>query len=826
MVVEAYRKVGRGFTFPGYEAVFPRRPGYSIRHASIELWVKPEEKELEGLVELEITSGERPREIRLDANEMEIIEVRLDGAEVDYVYTGSELIVRPVRPFTKKVKRLLIRYRVVEPRYGLYFIDMPEMVYTQGETIWTSYWLPIYREPNMKFTFDVTLHVPSEWKAFSNGVLVDVQRRRDEAVWRYSFRFPSPSYLIAFAAGRFHVVKDRYRSIELEYIVPEEFRDLVETTFRNTRDMLKFFEDWLGVQYPYPVYRQVMVRDFVVGGMENISITILNDLYMMDEHSRLDFRIEGLLSHELAHQWFGDLVTCKDWSQIWINEGFATFLNILYDRHWLGMDEYIYTLIRTMDSYLGETKEYTRPTVYRVYKYPEELFDRHVYERGGLILNMLMNLLGEETFRKGLKLFLTRHRFGNVDTNDLKRVLEEVSGEDLDWFFETFLYNAGHPQLQLSIERDESGLKLIVEQVQDESMPEVYKIPVEMMVKYVDGSTEVKTVRLTSRKEVFEVGGRKEVEYVVLDPYFKVFAELKLKYDLDMLSKIVLGDAPIYWRVLAVRALSRMKGKKVVDILEEAVEDKFWGVAREAVEALAKVGSEYAYRKLRSLLERDLHPRVRAAVVSGVAKFRKKEDFELLKSILSNVSEAYSVRAEAAYGIGLLNVEDGVETLKQFLNGRSYAYIVERYVLRGIAEYDSDEAYAVIKEYAEPGKPEALRREAIALLGNYPERKETYRLLNRYAEDPSERIRRSVVRACEKLMNPKAVKILDKILGFEVNGFIAKAALITKRKIEEALEKGVEYKRLREEMVEMEARWRELSERIGRVEALEHIRPV
>jgi len=822
MVVEAYRKVGRGFVFPGYRAIFPRKPSYRIIHASIELRLYPRDRRLDGRVVLDISAGGKPREIRLDAVDMEILSVRLEGEDVDYVYTGRELIIRPGKPFTKKVKRLEVGYRVVEPRYGLYFIDDPEMVYTQGETIWTSYWLPIYREPNMRFTFDVSIYAPPEWKAFSNGVLIDVDRLEDFSRWRYRFDFPSPSYLIAFAAGRFYVKKDRYRDVELEYIVPEDYGDLIEETFKNTRDMLGFFEKWLGVKYPYPVYRQVMVRDFVVGGMENISITILNDLYAMDKHSRRDFRIEGLLSHELAHQWFGDLVTCKDWSNIWINEGFATFLNILYDRHWLGMDEYIYSLVKALDSYLNEVKEYTRPTVYRVYKYPEELFDRHVYERGGLILNMLMNLLGEDVFRRGVRNFLNRHRFGNVDTMDLKKSLEEVSGLDLDWFFETYIFNAGHPRLEVSIERGEK-YKLVIEQVQGEDMPEVYRIPVEILVRYSDGSVEKLVENLSERRQLIYIDSVNDIDYILVDPEFKLFAEIDPKYDLNTLEKILLEGGTTYWRILSARALGRFWGKKAVDILYRAVEDPFWGVARESVKTLSKIKMDYSRERLKSLLDRELDPRVKSAVVAGIAGFREEEDYPILKNILEDEGEAYSVRAEAAYGIGVLGVDGGIKTLKKHLDGRSYAYIVERYCLRGIGEYEDDEAYEVITEYTREGYPQPLRLEAITLLGNYPGRRETYKLLEMYAEENSERIRRAVVRACRRLLNKKALTILDQIISREENGFIAKAALLARRSIEEALEKGVEYKKLREEIREIEYRYRELSERIGRVEALENI---
>jgi len=511
----------------------------------------------------------------------------------------------------------VVRYRVVEPRYGLYFIEDPPMVYTQGE----------------------------DWRAFSNGVLLAAERRGGESIWRYSFEYPVPTYLIAFAAGRFSVFKEDYRGIRLEYIVAEGLEERVEPTFRMTRDMMRFFEEWLGVQYPYPVYRQVMVRDFVVGGMENVSITILNDATLMDEHSKKDFRVEDLLSHELAHQWFGDLVTCRDWSQIWINEGFATFLNLMYIRHWLGEDEYIHSLLGVMDSYLEETRRYTRPTVYRVYKYPEELFDRHVYERGALILNMLMNILGEEVFRKAVKRFLNRYRFQNVDTEDLRKTFEEVSGEDLDWFFETFVYNAGHMELEVSVEpmEDQQMVRIDISQKQGEDMPEVYKVPVEVEA-IGDGWRIRRTYRLGKRDERIMMPVKKGLKYVLVDPGFKLMARIRPRYPLDMLGEILLGSDSTYWRLLAARAMGEKKGKKVVDLLVEAVtKSGFYGVAKEAALALGLEGSSYAKKMLRTLLEEDLHPRVRAAVVRSLGGYRDEGDAGLFIDILQDMGEAYGV---------------------------------------------------------------------------------------------------------------------------------------------------------------------------------------
>ncbi len=820
MTVEAYRKKGKNFVFPGYEPKFPRNPDFNISHYKFKLKVYFNEKRIDGEATIYLSLRKKTSEIELDAVDMNIKKVLLNGIEMDFEYTGKTLKI-PLK--TSRFNNVLtVEYEVVEPKYGFHFITEYPMVYTQGEAEWNRYWLPIYDEPNMKFTVESIIYVPRGWRAYSNGILISHVQEEDWEVWHYKTEHKIQSYLIAVIAGDLYVEEDEVDGIKLEYIVPKIYRDRVKTTFKNTPDMIKFFNRWLGVKYPYGVYRQAAARNFLVGGMENLTLTIINDRYLMDEHSRKDFRIEGLLSHELAHQWFGDLVTCRDWSHIWINEGFATFLNNIYYRHWLGNEEYIYMLFLDMDSYLSETRnKYSRPTVYRVYKYPEELFDRHVYQKGGLLLNMLMNLVGEDKFRKIVKRFLTRYKYRNADTEDFRKTVEEITGENFEWFFETFFYNAGHPVIEVKYEYDRKSklVKVSVAQKQDEDFPEIYKIPVEIEIGYSQNRKKVFMVRLNDRMENFYFESPKPPKYVLIDPGFKLFAQIIPRYGLNVYRNILDESDSTYWKLLSVRQLGGEKSSQAVDILAEAiVKEKFYGIAREAAKSLGKIGTEYAKNKILDLISKDLDPRVKASLIEALNNFRGPSIGERLLKFIEDDNEAYSIRANSLYTLAKTGYPDAKKYLLKYIDAPSYADIITINVLKGLAEIGDEEAYEIIKKYSFPEIRENVRLTAIEQLGNFPDKKEVYKLLKDYVKQGGERIRRAVVSACKKLMNGDALEILDLIISHERSGFVVKDAMLTRKKIQEALEKGVEYRKLREKIEAVEDEYRKIHEKIEMLE--------
>jgi len=825
MVVQAYEKTGRGFTFPGYSAKYPREPNYMIKHYKLEIWIYFNEKRLEGISTIDVYSLYKTDYIILDAIDHNIKKVYIDDKPAEYDYDGKILTIYFKRKLGKKVKRVKIEYSVKRPRYGIYFVDgEPEMIYTQGETEWNRFWMPIYDYPNMKFTTETIIHVPRDWKAFSNGVLVKKWDEGKWSIWHYKFDFPHSSYLIALAAGRLSIVNDSVDNIKLEYVVPEGKEDLIKTTFLNTPGMIKFYSEWIGLKYPYPVYRQVVVREFIVGGMENTSITILTDRSLLDKHARKDVWSEGLISHELSHQWFGDLVTCRDWSQIWLNESFATFMADLYFRHWRGLDDFIYGLYNDLRSYLGEYEEwYSRPIVYRVYEYGEEMFDRHSYPKGAVILNMLMNIVGEEIFRKAVKDYLLNHKFSNVETDDFRKSLEKYYGRPLEWFFDQFIYNSGHPILKVKYryESDKGLLRITIEQAQKDDSPETYRIPVEISIIYRDGKEEKRSVLIEEKIEHITIKCKKRPNQIYIDPMFKVFAVIEPEYPVEDLIRILLEGKYTYWKLLAIKRLSKEPSTKVIDALYKAViESKFYGVGREAAKALGDIRTEYAKNRLLEALDKVNNPRVKSAILEALANYKDEVIGEKAVKYLSNKEEAYTVRALAAYAIGKSKYSKAVEIIKKYIDEPSYADVIRIYCLRGLGEYGGDEAFKIINKYTSKEYTQIIRMTALEQLGNFPDKKkEVLEILSKYVYEDNRFIRMGIINAVKKLMIPESIKILDIIIDREKMGFVWKPAKLVKRKLTEAMEKGIEYKKLREELEKI----REETRRIGeRIEALEH----
>jgi len=824
-----YSKVGSGFTFPEYSPQYPRDPEYKLNHYKLEIKVYIAEKRLEGKATLTLTRYRKPkRYITLDAVEMDIKSVFVDGVKVKYDYDGEKLYVDLGKLLDDKPIELVVEYKVVEPRFGLYFITPDEHypnrryeVWSQGETEWNRYWMPIYDYPNNKCTSEIIVWVPKGYIAVSNGSLIEKKIDGDWEVYHWLFDKPHSTYLIALAVGRYIELKEEMDGVTLYYYVPPDKVNDADRSFSRTKDMIKFYESYLGVKYPYGNYKQVCVQNFVVGGMENTSITILLEETLHDEHAHMDFESEPLVAHELAHQWFGDLVTCKDWSHIWLNESFATYLENLYVRHWKGEDDFIYEMMQDLDNYLMECRRnYSRPIVYNIYKYSEEVFDQHSYPKGGLILHTLSNILGEDTFRKGLKEFLTRFAYKNADTEDLRKVLSEVSGLNLEWFFNQFVYNAGHPVIKISKSWDSEKkvLKVMLSQEQDDKAPEKYYLPMELLL-IVDNREIIREIVLEERKQTIYIPLDKKPDMVLLDPKFKVFKVLEVDYPLEDKIRILKESKYVYWRLLMARALGKEKSAKAVDALKEAVlKDSFWGVSSEAAASLGKIGTDRALKVLLECIDKVTHPKVKRAIVKALGGFKSEEAAKKLLEVLSNSKESYYVRGEAATSLGKTKVKWALEEIEKFLDTPSHMEIITRGVLMGLAEYGGEQAKKIILKYTEKDKNRWVRMTATQLLGKFPNDKEVYEKLRELAKENDHRIQIAVANAARELMDPKLIDTLQYIIDNPAMPWAYKVARIVQSKIKEHMEKGVEYKALREEIEKVKEENKKLLERIERME--------
>ncbi len=519
------------------------------------------------------------------------------------------------------------------------YFRTPEMGYRPGDTqVWSQgepelhrYWFPGYDYPNERFTSEVICHVPEGMKVVSNGSLVSQAKGADGLVaWHWKQDQPHLNYLVALAAGYFHSIEDKLGELPLAILVPPSEREQAANAFRDTRKIIDFYQRETGVPFPWDKYYQVFCLDFLAGGMENTSCTFEGaGLLFRDDVEQLR-SLQGLDAHETAHQWFGDLVTCRDWSHLWLNEGFASYYTLLYEEQAQGVDAMRWGLWREAQRVFESLD--TKPIVWRDYTDPQFQFDYRVYPKGAWVLHMIRNRLGPELFRQSIRTYLERHRLGNVGTDDLQDVLEELSGLSFDQFFDQWLYHGGLPELKIEYSWDAAAklAKLTVRQTQkvtNEVLLFRFDLPVRFHVKGLEKPVDF-TVEVSKAGEDFQFPLPAAPELVRIDPEFTLLAKIDFQPPPEMLKRQLKSD--VIGRLLAVQLLAKKKDAATVTQLAEVLNgDAFHAVRSEAAGALKTIATPEARAALaRSLKQEDA--RVRLSVVEALAAFPHPEAQEAL----------------------------------------------------------------------------------------------------------------------------------------------------------------------------------------------------
>src|SRR5579871_525005 len=481
----------------------------------------------EGLTEVTLNAGLA----------LEISKLTVDGNDAPYARKDRILtIATPPEPKGKPI-RIAIDYKLTHAHEtslkiageGWHWIQAdaknPTHVgfWTQGETEQTSNWCPTWDYPNNLATSETRCTVPADWDVIGNGVLVsnklspDKQRRTFD--WKCTI--PHATYLLTLCAGPFDIKRDKWEGLDLWYVVPKGLGKYIDDTFGDTKDMLSFFSTVLGYKYPWPKYAQDAMYDFG-GGMENASATTLGvgELTEAREGFR---RAASINAHELAHQWFGDTVTCKDWGDLWLNEGFATFMQNLYFEHSMGKNAYDQQLDENMREYFVTARAYKRPISTKMYPTTVPngimMFDAHSYAKAGVVLHTLRRYLGDEPFFSGLKLYLTTWQHTPVESVQLRRCMTEASGINCEPFWAQWIEKPGHPVLDYTWTASSDGIALTVKQLQDTSDgTPIYDIPAKVGLITSEGKFTEQPVHLSKPEETFHLTAAGSVTAVVLDP--------------------------------------------------------------------------------------------------------------------------------------------------------------------------------------------------------------------------------------------------------------------------------------------------------------------
>lgn len=561
---------------------------------------------------------------------------------------------------------------------GLYFINptkkyrnKPTQVWTQGETQANSRWVPTFDQPNERMTQTIRITVDTFYETLSNGLLTDQVVHEDGTrtdTWRMDQ--PHAPYLMMMAVGDYAISRQTWQGIPIEYYVEKPFATDAETIFPDAASMLSFFSDYTGILYPWPKLAQVPVRDYVSGAMENTSAVIYGEFVQRSARELIDeTRNELICAHEIVHQWFGDLVTCESWSNVVLNEGFANYGEYLWLEFKYGREEAEVHRRDELAGYLNQAKRRVHPLVDFHYADREDMFDAHSYNKGGLVLNMLREYLGENAFRAGLTTYLTRHGYSAVEVHDLRLAMEAVTGEDLNWFFDQWYYQSGHPTVQWDWHYDPStkSLNLHLEQVQQApGHASLFILPTEVDVLLSKDRVVRFPILMDQRVQDIRLELNEEPILVDLDPDR---IQLMVQEHADWSD----AAAAAYWRAQPsvwsrLEILDQMGGA-LTTLQPYPWQDAQWQVRLSALEHMDVVEPGMTTELVRMAKE-DPHSEVRARAVNLLEGQPLPDPKAFFETILAG-DQAYSVVSAAINALLDLDREAGLQALRTLSTDRS-----------------------------------------------------------------------------------------------------------------------------------------------------------
>ncbi|WP_373493489.1 M1 family aminopeptidase [Aquiflexum sp.] len=514
------------------------------------------------------------------------------------IYTASDTLKVKIKYTAKPNEGAVAGSAAITDTKGLYFINpkgeepnKPTLIWTQGETEHNSKWFPTIDSPNERMTQEIKLTVEDKYRTISNGKLQSSSSNPDGTrIDHWIMDMPHAPYLAAVIVGDYVEIEDSWEGMQVNYYVEKEFEAGAGKVFQNTPEMIGFFSDLLGVKYPWQKYDQVVVRDFVSGAMENTTITVLMEELNLDERAAIDSEWDGIIAHELFHQWFGNLVTTESWSNLTLNEAFANYSEYLWFEYKEGKDNADMHHLSEMEQYFNEAKTKQEDLIRFYYDDKEDMFDSHSYAKGGRILHMLRRHLGDEAFFASLNYYLKQHEFSSVEVHDLRLAFEHVTGQDLNWFFNQWFLNSGHPILEYEVDYSQpDNLLLTVAQLQDFENTPLYKIPFKVSW-YHQGQRFEKELILEKAWQQFAIENEVPVNSLYFDEDSEILAEKRSFRGKEFFSDQYLNSICGVARYEAIDSLATMfkDGDIVINLIRVALEDDFWAIRELALMKIAE----------------------------------------------------------------------------------------------------------------------------------------------------------------------------------------------------------------------------------------------
>ena len=845
----------KSFQLPGSRPHYnPDRPG-QVEHVSLDLVLDIPNRSFTGSCAIRLNPVRNAIEsLTLDAVDLQIDRVEIDGTDHQFHYDG-ELLHIPVKVavIAGKILDLVIHYGVKNPQRGLYFIqpdehypDKPTQVWTQGEDEDSRFWFPCFDYPGQLATSAIRVQVPQDFMAISNGELVEQTIFGTDRVYQWLQKEIHPTYLMTLAVGRFAEIADSWNDKPVTYYVEKGFEESAKLSMGKTPQMIEFFSEKFGYPYPFPKYAQVCVADFIFGGMENTSTTLLMDRCLLDERAAIDnFNTESLVAHELAHQWFGDLVVIKHWSHAWIKEGMASYCEVLWTEHEYDKDEAAYYMLGEAQSYLSEdSSRYRRPIVTNIYREAIELYDRHLYEKGACVYHMIRAELGDELFDRFVHTFVRDNAHKTVETIDLLRAIDKATGRNLAFLFDQYVYRGGHPDYKVaySWDGDSQLAKLTVTQTQAKEgihtlANDLFDLKIPIGFGYLkDEAVDVKVtkIRIYEKEQVLYFPLETKPDFISFDVGNNYLKTVTLEYPLPELKAQLKSDPDPISRIYATEAIAKKGNLEAVAALTECLADEeFWAVRLEAAQQLAKIKLDISATNLIAEIG-DEDAFVRRAIVDELGNIKNPQTYAAIKQLVTAGDESYYVEAAACRALGgmttasLKNKQAEVITLlTEVLNTRAgWNEIVRAGAIGGLAKMtDSPVALNTVLEYVKPGVPQPLRLPSIRALGAISQGQSEANLtviIEKLAELSCESFfltQVAVVGALSQMETVKAIGVLQGLANQSPDGRVKRMADEGVQKVQKKIGNDRAVKQLREELEEVKKTNQELKGRLENLEA-------
>jgi aminopeptidase N len=725
---------------------------YDVVHYKLTLAFEEEERRVLGTTAITLTPL-RPSldSMVLDAVALTVDAVTLPGGQNLPFSTGpTTLTIRfPDSRSYGDTFTVSIRYSCT-PTKGLYFVrpdstgpKRHRQIWTQGEDMDNRFWFPCYDYPNDKATSEVIATVKDSYVLVSNGALVGVVDSRAEGTHTFHWRQTKPhaSYLIMVAAGDYTVLHDAYRGIPLLYYVYKDQVDDARETFRKTTAIMDFFEQTIGFPYPWEKLALIILDDFMWGGMENTSAITLNAVTILDARARLDFssNSDDMLSHEIAHQWWGDLVTFRDWRDLWLSEGFADFFEAEFKAHDKGKDELQYDLMEASRRIIRTEERLGRKAIVS-----NDSYTTNVYAKGRWVLHMMREMMGEELFRRGLRSYLEKYSFRSADSHEFRLAMEDATGWNLDWFFKQWVYKAGHPELEVSRSWDGEGknLTLLVRQTQAcDSLGGLFAFPLDIECS-TRGGKSVLRVWVDKAEQSITIPLAGKPAMVIVDKGQKVLKSLVMERSAEELVYQLSNAEDVNDRVDAARALRDFKDEEQVfeALSHAALRDRFWGVRREASISLGVMNDHRKQQTLFTIYS-DPDSRVRNAAVTALESVGGSKTAKFLQRV-AEMDSSYLVVASSLHGVWAVDSARGIELALRYVDSDSYRQIIRKACLTVLEHTTDPRALACGIRYVAPGYPSEIREKALRIVSALGREDSTARVvLPRLLGDPDPLIR-------------------------------------------------------------------------------------